>query len=113
MDNCPPVVLDIWDKDTMIGDSDDFCGRAIIYLQDLDDNEISYNYMDETPPTPKWHPVKMGFGKDEPTKGQFLVSFTVSTDYEKEFPRKPNEIQIAPQSAEFNIEINVLGLRDL
>jgi hypothetical protein len=51
----PPLVLNVWDKDEGILESDDLIGRAVIFLKDASYSE------DDTIPTPKWHKVTMGF----------------------------------------------------
>lgn len=33
-EDAPPIVLNIWDKDEGIMESDDFLGRAVIFLKD-------------------------------------------------------------------------------
>jgi hypothetical protein len=56
-ETAPPIVLNLWDKDNDILDStDDFMGRAVIFMQDAvisRDNSV--------PPEPKWHKIRMGF----------------------------------------------------
>ena len=52
----PPIVLNIWDKDEGILATDDFIGRAVVFLKDASFSE------DDTIPEPKWHKVTMGFG---------------------------------------------------
>jgi Ca2+-dependent lipid-binding protein len=73
-EEAPPIILNIWDKDTAILDSDDFIGRAVVFLKDA---AISN---DDTIPEPKWHNVIMGFSENEPSIGQILCSFSVVTD---------------------------------
>lgn len=52
----PPLILNIWDEDDDLLDStDDFIGRAIIFLDDAAVSE------DDSIPEPKWHKVVMGF----------------------------------------------------
>jgi len=51
MEDAPPIVLNIWDKDTGAFDNDDFLGRAVIFLKDA---SLSY---DDTITVPKWHKV--------------------------------------------------------
>ena len=39
IDNAPPIVLNIWDNDADLLDStDDYLGRAVIYLKDASSN---------------------------------------------------------------------------
>jgi hypothetical protein len=49
----PPFVLDVYDKDFVPLDPDDFLGRAIIYI-----SEASWGSTDEIP-RPKWHPIRV------------------------------------------------------
>jgi hypothetical protein len=82
MNTCPPVVLNIWDADDGILDSDpDYLGRAVIYLKDASISE------DNTIPEPKWHPIRIGFNLNDPDCGEILVSFSmVETDYSFKTP---------------------------
>ena len=102
----PPVVLDIFDQDTGPFDSDDFIGRAVISL-----NKASVSY-DETIPKPKWHDVKLGFNENEPVTGQILVSFSV-LDPKKKFLNSIYDIRLRPPCEDYEVTINVLGLREL
>jgi hypothetical protein len=55
-ESAPPIVLNIWDKDIGIIDSDDdFMGRAIIPI-----NEAVHS-TDDTIPKPQWYKIRMGF----------------------------------------------------
>jgi hypothetical protein len=63
INDAPPVVLNIWDKDDDLLDSDDYLGRCVVYL-----NKASIS-QDDTIPTPLWHDVKIGFKEDEPACG--------------------------------------------
>ena len=54
IENAPPIVLDIWDKDDFL-DGDDYLGRSVIFLKDA---ALCH---DDTLPQPKWHDVKIGF----------------------------------------------------
>jgi hypothetical protein len=53
--DAPPVVLNIWDKDEAILDTDDYLGRCVVYL-----NEASLSF-DDSIKEPKWHDIKIGF----------------------------------------------------
>jgi hypothetical protein len=72
--DAPPIILNIWDKDEGVLDSDDFIGRAVIFLKDA-----SYNEEDSIP-APKWHKIVMGFSENEPSIGEILVSFSIVPD---------------------------------
>ena len=38
IENAPPIVLNIWDRDEGIVDSDDYLGRSVIYLNEASSN---------------------------------------------------------------------------
>ena len=102
----PPAVLEIFDCDSGTFDSDDFIGRSVIHLKAA---SVSY---DESIPRPQWHDVKLGFRKNEPVMGKVLVSFNV-LDPDTVFKKSLSSINLTPQCDEYDITINVLGLRDL
>ena len=102
----PPAVLEIYDSDSGTFDSDDFIGRSIIPLKAA---SVSY---DETISRPQWHDIKLGFRKHEPVMGRILVSFNV-LDPDAEFKKSLSSINLIPQCDDYDITINVLGLRDL
>ena len=106
LESAPPFILDIIDADSGLFDSDDQVGRAIIQFQ-----EAAY-IMDEHVPKPRWHPIKREFKDDEPVMGEILVSFSI-IDPGKEFSRTLDQIRLQPETMEYNISINVLGLRNL
>lgn len=106
VDWSPPVVLEIFDRDSGTFDSDDFIGRSVINLLEA---AVSN---DDSIPRPKWHPVKLGFREDEPVMGQILVSFSVLNP-KKLFKKSLNDIRLRPHCEEYEITINVLGLREL
>jgi len=86
LDSAPPVILNIWDYDDALMDStDDFLGRAVIYLndpktstniRDFGDDEAKYNGV----PMPEWHDIKFGFDQSAPSCGQVLCSFVITRD---------------------------------
>jgi hypothetical protein len=108
IDWSPPVVLEIFDEDTGVFESDDYIGRTVVFLH-LAKDAVSRN---DDVPRPQWFPVKMGFREDEPAMGQLLVSFSVINPNEQ-FRRSLNSIRLAPPCDEYQITINVLGLRNL
>ena len=63
LNDAPPVVLNIWDKDEQILDTDDYLGRCVVYL-----NKASVSY-DDSIPEPKWHDIKIGFSENDPPCG--------------------------------------------
>lgn len=104
----PPIVLDIYDHDSGTFSSDDFIGRSVIFLGENEDC-VSRN---ETRPVPKWFPVKLGFRDEEPAMGQILVSFNI-LDPGYQFSESLYSIRLAPPTDDYEITINVLGLRSL
>ncbi len=81
IEDAPPIILNIWDEDKSTFDSDDFLGRAVVYLNDAALSK------DDTIPIPKWHKVVMGFTANEPSIGELLVSFSlVADDYSFKVP---------------------------
>lgn len=74
IENAPPVVMNIWDKDDGVLDGDDYLGRCVVYL-----TNASITSGDDIP-TPKWHDIRLGFSETEPACGQMLVSFAVVED---------------------------------
>ena len=107
-DWAPPVVLDIYDHDSGAFSSDDYIGRSVIFLDKAEDC-VSRN---ERRPAPMWFPIKLGFKDDEPVMGQILVSFNV-LDPNYQFSESLYRIRLAPACDEYEITINVLGLRNL
>lgn len=80
-EDAPPIILNIFDEDTGVLASNDFLGRAVIFLKDTALSQ------DDTIPIPKWHKVVMGFTKNEPSIGEVLVSFSlVADDYSFKVP---------------------------
>lgn len=60
-ETAPPIVLNIWDRDSgIIDNEDDFVGRAVIPISEA---ACSNNH---SIPTPKWHKIRTGFGDNEP-----------------------------------------------
>ena len=94
--------MEIFDDDSI---GKDYIGRAIIHPSDA---AISNN---SDVPTPRWHPVKMR--QDGPPQGEILVSFSiVAADFI--FERDSRKlIEQKVNTEEFQIDINILGLREL
>jgi hypothetical protein len=106
IDDIPPFILDIYDKDFGLLEGDDFICRAIIPI-----SEASFSEKDEIP-RPKWHSCRLK--KGAPDCGQVLISFAiVEDDYNFKVPFKYVNLMETVQFDEYVIEINVLGLRDL
>ena len=54
IERAPPIILNIFDSDAgLFGDDDDYLGRAVVNLSEID--QISDN---DTIPDPQWWPVK-------------------------------------------------------
>jgi hypothetical protein len=62
LQDAPPIVLNVWDKDDLL-DSDDYLGRCVVKLSDASISE------DDTIPIPKWHDMRMGFSDKDPVCG--------------------------------------------
>lgn len=99
----PPFVCDVYDKDAL---SSDFIARTLIPIKDA---AISY---DSNFVTPKWHKCKLT--PTSPAQGEILVSFAV-VEFDFKFPCPYQKVNLAAlvQREEFEIEINILGLREL
>jgi hypothetical protein len=107
-EDAPPIILNIWDKDGGVMETDDFLGRAVIFLKDA-----SYS-QDEKIPEPKWHKIQMGFSENDPSVGEVLCSFSVvPDDYQFNIGIQYLNIQEYLEFKEFTVEINVLGMRNL
>ena len=98
-------------------DDDDFLGRAQIEIDDpsvrdqTTDKEVDANGI----PKPHWHKIRAGFHKNLPVCGEILCSFVLTDD---DFDYKFKNLDEVPikdeiEVKDFNIDINVLGLRDL
>ena len=106
LETAPPIIMEIYDYDDAALDTDDYIGKSVITLTDAHVNH------EDAVPTPKWHPIKYGYGKAEPTMGELLVSFSiVAQDFK--FRATPEYMRIAPITDEYLVEINILGLRGL
>ena len=89
-------------------DSSDYLGKAIIFMKDAAYSE------DDTIPAPRWHKIVMGFSADEPSIGEVLVSFSiVPDDYRFQVPCEYLNLSDFMDFKEYNVEINILGLRSL
>ena len=62
LENAPPIVLNLWDKDDLL-DGDDYLGRCVVYL-----NQASITDGDQIP-EPKWHDIRLGFSESDPPCG--------------------------------------------
>jgi len=117
LETAPPIVFNIWDHDSDLTDfSDDYLGRAVIYLKDaktnLDygDDEARCNEV----PKPAWHDIRIGFDESTPPCGQVLCSFVVARDdFDFQTPAKYLRLETYVPTKEYDLDINVLGLRQL
>ena len=83
LDQAPPIVLNIWDRDAGVTDfTDDYLGRAVIYLDkaatNLEDAEKDEKIRDNKVPKPRWEKIRMGFDDSQPACGEVLCSFIVA-----------------------------------
>jgi len=111
MEEMPPVIVDLFDYDKSklgdkIGGTSDFLARALINL-----NKLEYS-SDSTIPRPTWH--KLYYKKGGEVSGEVLLSFAVVQEDFKfnktiERLRLENEVEFK----EFNIQMQILGLRGL
>jgi hypothetical protein len=99
----PPFIMDVYDHDTL---GDDFICRCVIPIKDA-----VYSENDEIP-KPKWYPCRMR--PNGPTCGEVLVSFAIVVDdYNFKTPLNYVRLRNQVETPEFQIDINILGLRDL
>ena len=120
IDNAPPIVLNIWDRDEDILDStDDYLGRAVIYLKDASSNLSEGGGGEDDAhcnriPQPKWHDIRVGFDETQPPCGQVLCSFIIARDdFDFETPAKYMDLDKTIPKKDYILDINVLGLRNL
>jgi hypothetical protein len=112
--------MNIWDRDKGFigGESFDFLGRCTVHFKDAATNLKSLTIDEKTKnneiPKPTWHDIKMGFDDSLPASGQILCSFAiVPDDFDFETPTKYLRLQEKIPTKEYNLEINILGLREL
>jgi hypothetical protein len=106
IDDLPPFVLDIYDKDNIV--KDDFLGRAVINVKDSAFTE-DYDKL----PTPRWHPIRMSPSNNP--QGEILVSFFIFNGIDGAQPKNLDKKSIADtvKFDDYQIDIEVLGLRNL
>ena len=115
LDTAPPIIFNIWDHDDDLTDfSDDFLGRAVIYLKDASTN-LEYGddeAMCNTVPKPQWHDIRIGFDESTPACGQVLCSFIVARDdFDFQTPAQYLKLSDYVPTQEYDLDINVLGMR--
>ena len=93
IDEAPPIILNFYDTDAGIFDSeDDYMGRAIIFLNDIDDLSS-----DDRIPKPQWFDVKYSMNSPHDDHGpEVLASFAV-VDYDYDFAVEAKDIMLANQ----------------
>ncbi len=102
----PPFVLDIYDKDFNPLDPDDYICRALIFPSEA---HISEN---DDVPKPKWHPCRLKQGSA--TCGELLISFSiVADDFTYKTPLNYMDLMETVNFDDYNVEISILGLRNL
>ena len=123
IDTYPPFIFDIYDHDDELFDSTpDFMCRAVIipkeasilcFENDMIQEEGKPKWHSEVPKLPKWHPCY--FAPGLPKCGDILVSFAVvDPDYEFQHRNpKENPLSSLVEMKEYNIDLLILGLRDL
>jgi len=106
IDDLPPFVLDIYDKDNIV--KDDFLGRAVINVKD---SAFTEDY--EKLATPRWHPIRMS--PSNTPQGEILVSFFIFNGIDGAQPKNLDKKSIADtvKFDDYQIDIEVLGLRNL
>jgi hypothetical protein len=107
----PPIIIDCFDMDICtIGKNElDFLARAVLRPSDFEPYSTG-----NAVPTPRWYP--MSYKKGDPMSGEILMSFAIVDD---DFMFKtvskrlnlPKEAGIIMQ--EYNVLMNILGLRNL
>jgi hypothetical protein len=108
MEELPPLVIDLFDKDaTLVGkDDEDFLSRAVLYIKDIEYAE------DNTILKPKWYPLY--WKKGGALSGEVLLSFAIVAD---DFPFKKTlkklHLEREVEMKEFKVSMNILGLRGL
>ena len=97
----PVMLLTVMDKDFS---SSDMLGYSYIWLSDT---SYAYNTLPKKL-LPTWNQLYLE--KSNKAQGQILLSFYI---FDNEHRDLINNIHIEPETAEFNFEINTLGLRGL
>lgn len=104
-----PIIMNIFDVDEgLISDSKDFLGRAVIFLKNA-----SYGIDANTIPRPKWHEIRVGTNNTDPKCGEILCSFSIYDDSKEVKTDEKIDVAATVAKQEYEININVLGLRNL
>lgn len=114
LDDAPPIILNFYDTDDGWFDStDDYMGRSIVFLKDIEDLSI-----DDRIPKPVWYSVKFAMNDafDKENGSQLLASFALM-DFHEEFHFEPEDIELdmkmALRQENENDEIQYLDMPDL
>jgi hypothetical protein len=124
-DELPPFLIDIYDIDKkLIGkDKRDYMCRCVIPVKEAAIKTVTKATDDGIPPSPTWH--KCYFQSGQKACGEILVSFIKAAEFDHRWKvpqenlkmmgilNSPADRDAIVQFDEFNIEINVLGLRSL
>ena len=96
----PVMLITVMDKDF---NSSDMLGYSYLFL-----NDTNYSYNQIQRIKPKWEQLYLK--KSNRAQGQILLSFFILDNEHRDLMRN---IQIEPETIDYNVEINALGLRDL
>lgn len=112
LDELPPFIVDCYDEDqALVGKNDaDFLARATIYYKDaLEKGAITE---EDTVPRPAWFPMR--YSAKGPMSGEVLLSFAVVDD-DFSFAKTLEYVHLEDDvpMAEFQVSMNVLGMRGL
>ena len=120
IDELPPIIIDCMDyDDALVGKGDwDFLARAIIPCVDGKGERIYSNEADNAENNddirrPKWY--EMRTGKNMPKSGEVLASFAIVDGDHAFRADKPHNVNLEQtvKTDDFEVNINVLGLRNL
>ena len=92
VEDAPPIILDLIDLDFGLIQTEDFIGRAVVFLKDIKFSE------DDNIPKPQWFPVTPRLGDPwDPENGpQLLASFAKkdTSKVDDDFELEPEEVQL-------------------
>jgi len=129
LESYPPFIFDIYDHDDDLFDSTpDFLGRSIIEPEDCSiimqesfelceahnqrNCDMCAHLCQDIPMVPRWHPIH--FAPGEPKCGEVLVSFAVvEHDFNFNAAAKDVDLRSRVEFKEFDVNMLILGLRDL
>ena len=93
LQDAPPVTLSFYDTDEGFFEKDDYMGKAVIYLRDIAQEDLS---RDDTISEPKWYPVKEHIDDPDDENGpRVLVSFSLKDIHDlKMWQFKPSDVTL-------------------